>query len=137
MTPWTIQSMEFSRSRLQETMGLCSPWGCKELDMTEQLSLSLFTFNQQGPTAQHMELCSMLCGSLDVRGFGREWIHVYLWLSPFTAHLRLTQLLIGYQFSSVHSVVSDSLRPHELQHARPPCPSPTPRVYSNTCPSSQ
>ena len=38
------------------------------------------------------------------------------------------------QFSS--SVVSDSLRPHESQHARPPCPSPTPRVYSNSCPSS-
>ena len=35
------------------------------------------------------------------------------------------------------SVVSDSLRPHESQHARPPCPSPTPRVYSNTCPSSR
>ena len=30
------------------------------------------------------------------------------------------------------SVVSDSLRLHELQHARPPCPTPTPRVYSNT-----
>ena len=39
------------------------------------------------------------------------------------------------QFS--HSVVSDSLRPHESQHARPPCPSPTPRVYSNSCPSSR
>ena len=35
-----------------------------------------------------------------------------------------------------HSVVSDSLRPHELQHARPPCPSPTPWVYPNPCPSS-
>ena len=39
------------------------------------------------------------------------------------------------QFS--RSVVSDSLRPHESQHARPPCPSPTPRVYSNSCPSSR
>ena len=39
------------------------------------------------------------------------------------------------QFS--HSVVSDSLRPHELQHARPPCPSPTPGVYSNSRPSSR
>jgi len=37
------------------------------------------------------------------------------------------------QFS--HSVVSDSLWPHELQHARPPCPSPTPGVYPNPCPS--
>ena len=36
-----------------------------------------------------------------------------------------------------HSVVSDSLRPHELQHARPPCPSPTPRVHSNSCASSR
>ena len=44
------------------------------------------------------------------------------------------------QFSSVqfsHSVVSDSLRPHGLQHIRPPCPSPTPRVYSNSCPLSR
>ena len=36
-----------------------------------------------------------------------------------------------------HSVMSDSLRPHGLQQARRPCPSPTPRVYSNSCPSSR
>ena len=44
------------------------------------------------------------------------------------------------QFSSVqlsHSVVSDSLRPHESQHARPPCPSPTPGVHSDLRPLSQ
>ena len=44
------------------------------------------------------------------------------------------------QFSSVQfsrSVVSDSVRPHGMQHARPPCPSPTPRAYSNSCPLSQ
>ena len=39
------------------------------------------------------------------------------------------------QFSC--SVKSDFLRPHELQHTRPPCPSPTPGVYSNSCPLSQ
>ena len=44
-------------------------------------------------------------------------------------------ILSSVQFS--HSVVSDSLRPHGLQHARPPCPSPTPAVYSNSCPLSQ
>jgi len=41
------------------------------------------------------------------------------------------------QFRSVqfiHSVVSDSLQSHGLQHARPHCPSPTPGVYSNSCP---
>ena len=41
------------------------------------------------------------------------------------------------QFSSVQSDWTDSMRPHESQHTRPPCPSPTPRVYSNSCPSSR
>ena len=46
----------------------------------------------------------------------------------------LLNLYLIYQFSQFsHSVVSDSLRPHESQHARPPCPSPTLRVYSNSC----
>ena len=40
-------------------------------------------------------------------------------------------------FRSVSSVVSSSLRRHELQHATPPCPSPTPRVYPNSSPLSQ
>ena len=35
------------------------------------------------------------------------------------------------------SVVSDSLQPHKLQHTRPPCPSPTPGVYQNSCPASR
>ena len=42
-------------------------------------------------------------------------------------------------FSSVqfsHSVMSNALRPHEPQHTRPPCPSPTPRVHPNPCPFS-
>ena len=51
----------------------------------------------------------------------------------FCLLLRLST--ISFQFS--RSVVSDSLRPHESQHARPPCPSPTPGVYPNSCPSSQ
>ena len=46
---------------------------------------------------------------------------------------RVPQFSSG-QFSC--SVVSHSLQPHELQHARPPCPSPTPRVHSNSRPSS-
>ena len=46
----------------------------------------------------------------------------------------------GYQIRSdqiSRSVMSDSLRPHELQHARTPCPSPTPGVHSDSRPSSQ
>ena len=52
----------------------------------------------------------------------------------------LTISILHIIFSSVQysrSVVSESLRPHGLQHARPPCPSPTPRVYSNSCPLSR
>ena len=48
--------------------------------------------------------------------------------------LTLETILSSVQFS--HSVMSDSLRPHELQHARSPCPSPIPRVYPNSCPLS-
>ena len=47
-------------------------------------------------------------------------------------------LIVG--FSSVQfsrSVMSNCLRPHESQHARPPCPSPTPGVHSNSCPSNR
>ena len=43
--------------------------------------------------------------------------------------------LISYQFS--YWVVSNSLQPHGLQHTRPPCPSPTPGAYSNSCLSSR
>ena len=54
--------------------------------------------------------------------------------------VNIINTIISVQFSSfqfTHSVLSDSLRPHGLQHARPPCPSPTLRVYSNSCPLSR
>ena len=60
-------------------------------------------------------------------------INKFMWLSSII----LGSWLSSVQFNSFHfslSVVSDSLRPHELQHARPPCPSPTPRVHPNPCP---
>ena len=52
--------------------------------------------------------------------------------SPHTKRSSVPQLSFSSaQFSC--SLVSDSLQPHGLQHSRPPCPSPTPRVYSNSC----
>ena len=54
--------------------------------------------------------------------------------SPITYFMKYV-IIDPYQFS--HSVMSNSLWPHELQHARPPCPSPTPGVHSNSRPSSQ
>ena len=55
---------------------------------------------------------------------------------PKSKHLLILRLqpLSAVIFSSV---VSNSLQPYELQHTRPPCPSPTPRVHPNACPSSQ
>ena len=58
----------------------------------------------------------------------------------FTQKLRASNSLFPTYISSVQfssSVVSDSLRPHRLQHARPPCPSPNPGEYPNSCPLSQ
>ena len=58
----------------------------------------------------------------------------------FAIHTNTELLRCSDQFSSaqfIHSVVSDSLRPHESQHARPPCPSPSPGVHSDSRPSSQ
>ena len=85
--------------------------------------------------------------------------HVQLCVTPWTAahqmvrsHMHMkTGLFASYPllthtpgfpflFSSVQfsfSVVSDSLRPHEPQHAKPPCPSPTPGVHPNPCPLSR
>jgi len=62
--------------------------------------------------------------------------HEFMWLSGFSILLHWTFYIpCTVQFS--RSVVSNSLRPHGLQHARPPCPSPTPRAYSNSCLLSQ
>ena len=58
------------------------------------------------------------------REFFRNWLHILTW--PF---------LCSVQFS--RSVMSYSSQPHEPQHARPPCPSPTPGVQPNPCPLSQ
>ena len=51
--------------------------------------------------------------------------------------VQMLQFIIPLSVQFSHSVVSHSLRPHGLQHARPPCPSPTPGVYSNPCPLSR
>ena len=55
-------------------------------------------------------------------------------LSALKSHTTIT-ITFSVQFS--HWILSHSLRPHESQHARPPCPSPVPEVHPNSCPSSQ
>ena len=69
---------------------------------------------------------SVLAWSIPGMGVAQSWT----WLK-----WRSSSSSSSFQFSC--SVASDSLRPHGLQHIRPPCPSLTPRVYSNSCPFSQ
>ena len=91
-----------------------------------------------------MGWCKRLLGHILVR---QIWIFLRLLTSEennfigiFFLWILLTFYHLWVQFSSVqfsHSVVSDSLQPHESQHARPPCPSPTPRDHPDSRPSSQ
>ena len=60
---------------------------------------------------------------------------VSVWITLKTNDVAFYISICHVQFS--HSVLSNSLRPHGLQHTRLPCPSPTPGAYSNSCPSSQ
>ena len=69
---------------------------------------------------------SLTCSSL----WGRKELNTVEWLNK-NKYIYTSSV----QFS--HSVVFDSLQPHQSQHARPPCPSPTPRVHSNSHPSSR
>ena len=82
---------------------------------------------------------------LDLDYFTKTYV-CFIWFLVFMLYLTIKILKNrnhspgGILFSSVQfsrSVVSESVRPHESQHTRPPCPSPNPRVHSNSRPSSQ
>ena len=70
----------------------------------------------------------------------------YVFLSAFSMQTKVNliiylrqdefEVFVGYSVQFSHSVMSDSLRPHELQHVRPHCLSPTPGVHPNPCPLS-
>ena len=62
-------------------------------------------------------------------------LFLYLDAESYSTLLWAHGIFSSVQFS--HSVMFDSLQPHESQHIRPPCPSPTPGVHSNSCPSSR
>ena len=69
-----------------------------------------------------------------IPAFWRVFIINGCWILSKAFPASIEIIISSVQLS--HSVVSDSLRPHEPQHARPPCPSPTPGVYPNSCPCS-
>ena len=63
------------------------------------------------------------------------------WCFGISIHFKMISTIHLLTIGPISSVQSlsrvDSMRPHELQHARPPCPSPTPGVHPNSCPSSR
>ena len=80
------------------------------------------------PSKDYSGLISFRFDLLAVQGLSRVFSSITVWKHLFIS-------FSSVQFS--RSVVSDSLRPHEPQHARPPSPSPTPGVQPNSCPLSQ
>ena len=87
----------------------------------------------------HQEACINLLSS-SVRGQTEEGRTTMPWPLGCKPLLQKTNQIDHMDHSSVQfscSVVSDSLRPHESQHARPPRPSPSPGVHSNSCPLSR
>ena len=106
-----------------------SPWGPKELDTTKQLSPSLLF-----PPNLCLYMFGM--GAQGTKIFGTK-LKKKLPLKIYYSIRAASSLCLPISVQFSHSVVSDSLRPHELQHARPPCPSPTAGVYPKPCPLSQ
>ena len=108
-------------------MGLIPGWGTKippaTCGVTKRQKNKIKTVTIQQIFTTH--LLHARCGT-------RQWQHTRARQFPHHWNLRSTH---SVQFSC--SAVSSSLQPHGLQHTRPPCPSPTPRVYSNSCPLSQ
>ena len=90
------------------------------------------------PTSWVTHLASLL-PSGEVRGYGVRQTQVRILSAPLPgcANFSLSIFICSVQFSSVQSLSCVRLWPHGLQHARPPCPSPTPRVYPTSCPLSR
>ena len=110
------------------------------------------TFNLIHWASEVARLCPTLCNPMDyiIHGILQarilEWVAFPFFRGSFQPRdkTQVSGIAGGFFYqlsrSSVqfsHSVVSDCLQPHGLQHARPSCPSPAPGVYSNSCPLSQ
>ena len=100
------------------------------LDIIYGLWLCIYIATQNGEVLQH---CDSEYIPLSVLTLINYLWKKHLWI-VFPGESDRFILIYPVQFT--RSVVSNSLRPHRLQHARPPCPSPTPGVYSNSCPLS-
>ena len=115
----------------------CSPWGLEESDTTERLHFHFHALEKEMATHSSV-LAWRIPGteepggmpSMGLHRVGHNWSNLAAaarYKSRPIENAQLQRWISSVQFS--HSVVSDSLWPHEPQHARPPCPWPTPGVY--------
>ena len=101
----------------QRSLAGYSPWGHKESDATETFTFTFLFLIRKFTSLLVIQISQILFP----HGHQRNYLKFHSFRSV--------------QFSCL--VMSDSLQPHGLQHTRPPCPSPTPGVYSNSCPLSR
>ena len=90
----------------------------------------------------HLQSPSVMSYSFQSTGVSSPWLSVFLvffliQLNGIFKNFSVSDISLFSSVQFSRSVVSDSLRPHELQQARPPCPSPTPGVHPDSRPSSQ
>ena len=144
MTPRTIQSIEFSRPEYWSGLP-CPPPGDLPNPGIEPRSPVLQMDSLPAEPSVKPKCTAM--GSLSLL----QWIFLIQELNWGLLHCRWILYQLSYEGSPFsgkdyvnwcsvqfsRSVMSDSLQPRESQHARPPCPSPTPGVHSNSRPSSQ
>ena len=105
--------------------------GTESLSLNIPVSMYLHTYKRNEWTnfmVKHTGF-NLTWSTEKVRKISRVYLIWYIVYTYYSA-----RVLRSVQFSRL--VVSDSLWPHELQHTRPPCPSTTPGVHSNSCPSS-
>ena len=141
----------------QRSLVCYSPWGQEELDTTEWLSTQTHTrthgrtvFLPISGSRGHLRFSD--CGSLLLHSLPLQFcvcclssdslpFQLFKYSGDCMGLFILSKIFFSSHYPWFHfhsvSVMSDSLPPHGLQHARPPCPSPTARVYSNSCPSSR
>ena len=145
----TIQSIEFSRleyrnGRLSLYQGIFSTQGSNQVShfagrlftswvtrIAQEYWMGSISLLQQIFPIQDSNWGFLYCRSIIHHwGIGEAW-------RLYDKHENMYFLRISCSVQFSHSVVSDFLRPHESQHTRPPCPSLTPGVYPNSCPSSR
>ena len=95
--------------------------------------ISLFLLSEEKTNHGHMEVKQLASDHTAFRQLSQS-LNSDILSGNMCYRNRGKEMISSVQFSC--SVVSDSLQPHGLQHARPPCPSPTPGVYSNSRPLS-